>query len=35
MALLRNREELDFGHFTFHECLWCDFVKQIIGTEAI
>lgn len=28
-------EELNFGHFTFHEYLWCDFVKRTTATEPI
>ena len=28
-------EELNLGHFTFHEYLWCDFAKQTIASEAI
>lgn len=26
-------EELNFGHITFHEYLWCDFYQKVIASE--
>lgn len=34
-GLASTPEETNFGHFTFHEYIWCDFLQKIRSVEPL